>query len=142
MSDHSRPILPSSRRASRLVVFSPRRSNRVALPAILKAREASPLTEASLQAERKPAAPTAPGGVGRCTIKGCVFPGPSEVHGPCSYHRRQNLEPSLFESLQPSTLLLGRAVFGVPDSEPDDSRVRDRRRQAMERRAFLLEEAA
>jgi hypothetical protein len=39
-------------------------------------------------------------------------------------------------------LLLEQAKFGLPDSEPDDGRVRDRHRLAMERVRFLLEDAA
>jgi hypothetical protein len=39
-------------------------------------------------------------------------------------------------------LLLDQAKFGLPDSEPDDSRVRDRHRLASERIKFLLEDAA
>jgi hypothetical protein len=38
-------------------------------------------------------------------------------------------------------LLLDRARFDVPDSEPDDTRAHDRRRLAAAREAFL-EEAA
>jgi hypothetical protein len=34
------------------------------------------------------------------------------------------------------------APFGIPDSEPDDSRFRDRERQAAEREEFLLDDAA
>jgi hypothetical protein len=38
-------------------------------------------------------------------------------------------------------LLLDQAKFGLPDSEPDDSRVRDRHRLAAQR-AFMLGDAA
>jgi hypothetical protein len=34
------------------------------------------------------------------------------------------------------------APFGVSDREPDDSRQEDRKRQAAEREAFLLDETA
>jgi hypothetical protein len=47
----------------------------------------------------------------------------------------------MFCSLQPTLLLLGQAKFGLPESEPDDSRFVDRRRQAAEWEAFHLEEA-
>jgi hypothetical protein len=39
-------------------------------------------------------------------------------------------------------LLLDQAKFGLPDSEPDDARLRDRHRLAAERIKFLLEDAA
>jgi hypothetical protein len=39
-------------------------------------------------------------------------------------------------------LLLDQAKFGLPDSEPDDGRARDRRRLAAERLRFMLGDAA
>jgi hypothetical protein len=39
-------------------------------------------------------------------------------------------------------LLLDQARFGLPDTEPDDGRVRDRHRLAEERYQFMLEDAA
>jgi hypothetical protein len=39
-------------------------------------------------------------------------------------------------------LLSLQAPFGIPDEEPDDSRQQDRKRQAAEREAFILDEAA
>jgi hypothetical protein len=39
-------------------------------------------------------------------------------------------------------LLLDQARFGLPDSEPDDERVRDRHRLAEQRAKFLLADAA
>jgi hypothetical protein len=39
-------------------------------------------------------------------------------------------------------LLSLHAPFGIPDVEPDDSRQRDRKRQAAEREEFLMDEAA
>jgi hypothetical protein len=44
--------------------------------------------------------------------------------------------------LQPSSLLLDQAKFGLPDTEPDDWRVQDRNRLAAERVRFLLGEVA
>jgi hypothetical protein len=32
------------------------------------------------------------------------------------------------------------APFGLPDQEPDDSRLQDRKRQAAERELFILDE--
>jgi len=78
----------------------------------------------------------------RCCQKGCVFPGQPGAQGECAYHRRQTLEPRCFQSQQPSFLLLEQAKFGLPDSEPDDGRLRDRHRLAEQRVRFLLGEAA
>jgi len=78
----------------------------------------------------------------RCCQKACVFPAQPGGCGECAYHRRQSLDPSCFQSLQPSFLLLDQAKFGLPDSEPDDGRVRDRHRLAAERVQFMLGDAA
>ena len=78
----------------------------------------------------------------RCCQKGCVFPAQAGADGECAYHLRQSLEPCCFQSQQPTFLLLDQAKFGLPDSEPDDGRVRDRHRLASERVRFMLEDAA
>jgi hypothetical protein len=78
----------------------------------------------------------------RCKEKGCIFPAEFAALGKCIHHHRELTEPDLFCSLQPTLLLLGQAKYGLPESEPDDSRFLDRRRQAAEREAFQLEEAA
>jgi hypothetical protein len=78
----------------------------------------------------------------RCCHKGCVFPARRGGRGECVYHRRQALEPGCFQSQQPSFLLLDQAKFGLPDSEPDDGRVRDRHRLAAERVQFMLGDVA
>jgi|GEM_PF-697613 len=78
----------------------------------------------------------------RCCQKGCVFPAQPGGDGECAYHRRQSLEPGCFQSQQPSFLLLDQARFGLPDTEPDDGRVRDRHRLAEERVQFMLGDAA
>jgi len=78
----------------------------------------------------------------RCGQKGCVFPAQPGGDGQCAHHRRQCLEPGCFQSQQPSFLLLDQAKFGLPDSEPDDGRVRDRHRLASERVRFMLEDGA
>ncbi len=78
----------------------------------------------------------------RCRQKGCVFPAQRGGRGECAYHRRQSLEPGCFQSQQPTFLLLDQAKFGLPDSEPDDGRVRDRHRLAEERVQFMLGDAA
>jgi len=77
----------------------------------------------------------------RCSEKGCIFPVARHAAGKCLYHDREQREPTLFHSLQPSMLLLDRAKFGLPDPECDDSRARDRRRLAALREQ-CLEEAA
>lgn len=78
----------------------------------------------------------------RCTVKGCVFPAMRPGSGTCAYHDRQQFEPALFESFQPSILLLEQAKFNLPPEEIDDTRALDRRRLVAEREAFLLEEIA
>jgi hypothetical protein len=70
-----------------------------------------------------------------------VFPAHPDALGKCVYHILQRREPNLFESLQPTFLLLDRARFGIPETEPDDWRLKDRRRQMYERALFLLDAA-
>jgi len=73
----------------------------------------------------------------RCSERGCIYPaGPGES-GRCLQHQRQQREPALFHSRQPSMILLDCAKFGLPEEEPEDSRFRDRRRLAAQREAFL-----
>jgi hypothetical protein len=61
----------------------------------------------------------------------------------CQYHEllQSDAEAGLFASQQPTLLLSLYAPFGIPDYEPDDSRIQDRRRQAAEREEFLMDEA-
>lgn len=73
-------------------------------------------------------------------MKGCVFPAPSPDRTECHYHELLRSEAELFQSHQPSHLLLLHAPLGVPEQEPDDSRQQDRKRQAAEREAFILDE--
>jgi hypothetical protein len=73
----------------------------------------------------------------RCTEKACVYPAALGGSGKCVQHQRQQCEPALFEMRQPSMLLLDCAKFGLPEDEPEDSRFRDRRRQAKQRESFL-----
>ena len=79
----------------------------------------------------------------RCSVKGCVFPAPLPGHTMCHYHEllQSDAEAELFQSQQPTLLLSLQAPFGIPDDEPDDSRQQDRKRQAAEREAFILDEA-
>ena len=78
----------------------------------------------------------------RCRHKGCVFPAQPGSEGECADHRRRSLEPACFQSQQPTSLLLDQARFGLPDSEPDTSRAKDRQRLTAERVRFLLEDVA
>lgn len=66
----------------------------------------------------------------RCEEKGCVFPASSPDSGKCSYHTRQQEEPVLFCSHQPTGLLLDPSRTGPAEKEYDSSRKRDRRRMA------------
>jgi|SRR5579862_3558019 len=76
---------------------------------------------------------------GRCSVKGCVFPAPLS-RTECRYHELVRSEAVLFQSHQPSHLLSLQAPFGVPEKEIDNSRLEDRKRQAAEREAFILDE--
>jgi len=66
----------------------------------------------------------------RCSEKGCVFPAASPDSGKCVYHTRQQEEPVLFRSHQPTGLFLDPARMGPSEREYDGSRKRDRRRMA------------
>ena len=71
----------------------------------------------------------------RCRAKGCIFPVHGEGETRCAHHQREECEPKLFLSLQPSNFLLDQAKFGVPEKDYDYSRARDRRRLAVQREA-------
>ncbi len=66
----------------------------------------------------------------RCSERGCVFPASSAGSGRCVYHTRQQEEPILFRSHQPTGLFLDPARMGPADQEYDGSRKRDRHRMA------------
>ncbi len=76
----------------------------------------------------------------RCREKGCVFPASPTGNGNCTYHERQQAEPGLFHSNQPSNLLLDRAKFGPAEAEQDIARRRERRRMAILWEQFQSEE--
>jgi hypothetical protein len=78
----------------------------------------------------------------RCAVKGCVFPVSSDAKRRCRYHELFASEAHLFQSHQPSHLLAIQALPDILEIEVDDSRQKDRARQAAEREAFLLEEPA
>jgi hypothetical protein len=71
----------------------------------------------------------------RCREKGCVFP--AARAGRCLQHDRQSREPIIFSSHQPTRVVLDQGKFGVPETEVDTSRVKDRRRLAALRETFL-----
>jgi hypothetical protein len=66
----------------------------------------------------------------RCAEKGCVFPASSTDSGKCVYHTRQQKEPVLFRSHQPTGLFLDPARMTPADREYDGGHKRDRRRMA------------
>lgn len=81
---------------------------------------------------------------GRCVEKGCVFPAAPGVEGRCLHHQRQQQEPGLYSSHQPSSALVGRGKFGPPRADEIDpsagKRGFDRRRLMAERERFLSEQ--
>ena len=81
---------------------------------------------------------------GRCLEKGCVFPALPGADGRCLHHQRQQREPALYCSHQPSFALAERSKFGPPrveDLEPTtNARGFDRRRLMAERERFLGEQ--
>ena len=72
----------------------------------------------------------------RCSEKGCVFPAKENGSGLCSYHLKQQLEPALFSSWQPTWLLVNRPAADSDGSESARGRSRDRRRLEAQREAF------
>lgn len=73
----------------------------------------------------------------RCSQKGCVFPAAPGGDGRCLYHNREQREPSLFSSYQPSRLLADQALFGPVALDIENARLRDRRRLAALRAASM-----
>jgi hypothetical protein len=81
---------------------------------------------------------------GRCAEKGCVFPAMPGADGRCIHHRRQQQEPGLYCSRQPSSMLVARGKFGPPRIEEIEREARrgdleDRRKMVAERERFLGE---
>lgn len=66
----------------------------------------------------------------RCSVKGCIFPAAGGGGELCLIHDLAEKEPAHFLSVQPSTLCLDRAKYGIAEPGFDDSRSRDRRRLA------------
>ncbi len=75
-----------------------------------------------------------------CSVKACVFPVLVEGSKECHYHRLIRTEALLFQSHQPSHLLLLRAPLDGPEEEFDDSPLQDRKRLAAEHEEFVLDE--
>lgn len=75
----------------------------------------------------------------RCSERGCVFPASGGADGKCLHHLRQNQEPILFSSYQPTRAVLDRGRFGssAVAEEVDTSRSRDKRQLVAMREAFL-----
>ena len=76
--------------------------------------------------------------VARCREKGCIFPARGGEGGKCLHHRRQEREPSMYVSKQPTWAALeqGRCAQ-LREETVFGSREADRRRFEAERRAFL-----
>lgn len=68
----------------------------------------------------------------RCSVKGCIFPAASAGGRLCLIHDLTEKEPKHFLSVQPSTLCLERAKYGIAESDYDDARARDRRRLSIQ----------
>ena len=74
----------------------------------------------------------------RCAEKGCIFPALSGERGKCVHHYRQEHEPSMYHSKQPTWAALEQGRFVEPREELTfGSREADRRRIEAERKTFL-----
>jgi hypothetical protein len=78
----------------------------------------------------------------RCALKGCIFPAHPDSPGRCLYHQREREEPKMFETRQPTQLVLGQAKFGLPEREPDEWRFRVRRQRARQQQLARTDEAS
>jgi hypothetical protein len=99
----------------------------------------TPSPASVLLLKEEPAPATFPSA--RCSIKGCVFPSASPEAAKCHYHTLFDSEAHLFQSHQPSHLLLLQAPLDDSDHEPNDFRQQDRKRQTALREAFILDES-
>lgn len=74
----------------------------------------------------------------RCREKGCIFPAQGGEGGKCVHHCRQEREPSMYVSQQPTWAALEQGrYFQLREERVFGSREADRRRFEAERRAFL-----
>ena len=74
----------------------------------------------------------------RCVEKGCIFPALGGEGGKCLHHTRQELEPSMFHSKQPTSAAIEHGKFvELGNERMFGSREADRRRFDAERAIFL-----
>jgi hypothetical protein len=74
----------------------------------------------------------------RCRERGCIFPAFGGAGGKCFHHYREELEPAMFLSKQPTRAALDQGKFLHFDKELlFGSREADRRRLESEREAFF-----
>lgn len=87
------------------------------------------------QKEAPQVAATAPA---RCRERGCIFPALGGADGKCFHHFREEREPAMFLSKQPTRAALDHGKFLPADEElMFGSRGADRRRLESERQAFF-----
>jgi hypothetical protein len=74
----------------------------------------------------------------RCGEKGCIFPASGGEGGKCVHHYREEREPSMYHSKQPTWAAIEQGRFvEQPEELIFGSRGDDRRRFDAERQAFL-----
>ncbi len=74
----------------------------------------------------------------RCREKGCIFPAVGRAGGKCVHHYREEREPTMYLSKQPTRAALDHGKFIPADEElMFGSRQADRRRFEAEREAFF-----
>ena len=74
----------------------------------------------------------------RCREKGCIFPAVCEESGKCLHHYRQEREPAMYHSKQPTWAAMEQGKFVDLGNELTfGSREADRRRFDAERETFL-----
>jgi hypothetical protein len=75
----------------------------------------------------------------RCSVKGCIFPAARASGTLCLLHDLAERGPRHFLSVQPSSMCLDRAKYGIAESDYDNSRPRDRRELALQLDRFRNE---
>jgi len=76
-------------------------------------------------------------GQARCGEKGCIFPALGGKGGKCLHHYREEQEPSMYHSKQPTWAALQQGKFEPHEELIFGSREADRRRFDAERQTFL-----
>jgi len=90
-----------------------------------------------LELQKQPAPVAKPSPV-RCGEKGCIFPALGGEGGKCLHHTRQEREPSMFHSKQPTLAAIEQGKFvDLGNERIFGSREADRRRFDAERETFL-----